>query len=148
MSKSKKSKERRLERHNKNIQKEKEHKISAWNNGKLIEENRNQGPYSPTYTRALTDRLCLYLNEEKEKANQVERGTIKILNKTTGLPLSPDEVFIRGFRKYKEKIIDLIIYWSPEVPQDLSYQSLKFLMEVYWDEVIEKKNPGALRKAL
>jgi len=148
MSKSKKSKERRLERHNKNIQKEKEHKISAWNNGKLIEENRNQGPYSLTYTRALTDRLCLYLNEEKEKANQVERGIIKILNKTTGLPLSPDEVFIRGFRKYKEKIIDLIIYWSPEVPQDLSYQSLKFLMEVYWDEVIEKKNPGALRKAL
>ena len=53
MSSSKRKKERRRMRYERNVRKEIEHKNQAWNDGKLIEENHNQGPYSQQYTIAV-----------------------------------------------------------------------------------------------
>ena len=41
-------------RYERNVRKEIEHKNQAWAEGKLIEENHNQGPYSAQYTIALS----------------------------------------------------------------------------------------------
>ena len=57
MSSSKRKKERRRMRYERNVRKEIEHKNQAWNDGKLIEENNNQGPYSEQYTIAVSERL-------------------------------------------------------------------------------------------
>ena len=44
MSSSKRKKERRRMRYERNVRKEIEQKNQAWNDGKIIEENNNQGP--------------------------------------------------------------------------------------------------------
>ena len=57
MSNKENKKRRRLERHIRNKNKEIEYKAEAWENGKLIEENHNNGPYSSKYTLELGERL-------------------------------------------------------------------------------------------
>lgn len=115
MSSSKRKKERRKARHDRNVKAEQEHKTQAWERGKLIEENHNQGPYSENYTKALAERLVEYVTAEQEK--------------------SPEQ-FVVGFRKYKMKIQDLILHWNPLVQKGPEYQWLKRLLEVYWDNVV------------
>ena len=83
MSSSKKKKERRRMRYERNVRKEIEHKNQAWNDGKLIEENHNQGPYSEQYTIAVSERLFQYVNQERDRSLQTE---------------TPAEEYIRGFR--------------------------------------------------
>lgn len=125
MSSSKRKKERRQQRYERNVQKEVTHKKEAWENGKLIEENHNQGPYSVDYTIAVSERLYKYILQEKERA---------LISET------PDVNFIKGFRKYKMKIQDMILHWNPEVPKTKQYESLKKLLEVYWDDVVANLN--------
>ena len=117
-------KERRKQRHERNIKKEQEYKKAAWDSGKLIEENHNQGPYSEQYTIDLTERLYKYLGQHEES----------------------DEEFIKGFRKYKMKIQDLILHWNPSVPKDSPYLGLKKLLEVYWDKVVTCERLSALKE--
>ena len=126
MSSSQRKKERRRMRYERNVRKEIEHKNQAWAEGKLIEENHNQGPYSAQYTIALSERLVQYVNQERDKALNMEPGSF--IDKRTQEPLSKDEVYVRGFRKYKMKIQDLILYWNPEVPRNRDYEYLKNLI--------------------
>ena len=145
MSGSNRKKERRRMRYERNVRKEIEYKNQAWKKGKLIEENHNQGPYSAQYTIDLAERLYKYVGQEKEKAIQVELGNIVITDRLTKLPLNPDEVFVRGFQKYKMKIQDMILHWNPEVKKNNYYEYLKKILEVYWDEVIANQNIKSLR---
>lgn len=142
MSSSKRKKERRRMRYEKHVRAEIEHKKQAWEEGKLIEENHNQGPYSPEYTIALSERLVQYVNQERDKALNMEPGSI--LDKRTQEPLSKDEVYVRGFRKYKMKIQDLILYWNPTVQRNNDYYYLKTLLDTYWDEVVAASNKAGL----
>ena len=138
MSSSQRKKERRRMRYERNVRKEIEHKNQAWAEGKLIEENHNQGPYSAQYTIALSERLVQYVNQERDKALNMEPGSF--IDKRTQEPLSKDEVYVRGFRKYKMKIQDLILYWNPEVPRNRDYEYLKNLLEAYWDKCIAERD--------
>lgn len=104
-------------RHLRNIAKEVAYKKQAWENGKLIEENHNQGPYSSGYTQELAERLYNIL---KNIVN--EEGTTK------------DKIIYR-FRQYKMKIRDLILHWGPETEKNQIYNYLKGSLEVYWDDL-------------
>lgn len=128
-SSSIKKRERRRARYNRNVQKEFDHKVSAWNNGKLIEENHNQNSYSPEYTIAISRRLVDLLVVERNRALKSEQ---------------PGEYFINGFRKYKQKIQDTILLWNRSVQINSDYIYLKQLLETYWDQVLGDSNPGAL----
>ena len=131
MSSSKKKEERRRMRYERNVRKEIEHKNRAWNDGKLIEENHNQGPYSEQYTIAVSERLFQYVNQERDRSLQTE---------------TPAEEYIRGFRKYKMKIQDMILHWNPAVPKTPQYEYLKTTLEIYWDEVVGNQDLGSLIK--
>lgn len=145
MSSSKRKKERRRMRYERNVRKEIEHKNQAWAEGKLIEENHNQGPYSAQYTIALAERLYQYVGQERDKAIKVANGELDpILDKKTQEVLSPAEIYVRGFRKYKMKVQDMILHWNPEVPKNEYYEFLKKTIEVYWDEVVANQNFEAL----
>ena len=118
MSNKENKKRRRLERHIRNKNKEKVYKEEAWENGKLIEENHNNGPYSPGYTLELGQRLFQIMKDVKEKmAEQEDKETYAIFR----------------FRSYRKKIQDYILHYSPEVPKNEVYESLKRLIETYWD---------------
>lgn len=132
MSSSAKKKERRRLRYERNVKKELDHKKEAWESGKLIEENHNGKCYSDEYTINLSKRLMQYLLQEYDKS---------LTN------IAPDIEFIRQFRKYRMKIRDLIILWSPNIPETIpEYEFLKGLIETYWDEVLEKNDLGSLLK--
>lgn len=119
-------KERRRLRHERNVEKDKTHKKEAWEAGKLIEENHNQGPYSVEYTMNLTSRLVQYILDEKKKSE------------------GDGSKFVEGFRKYRKKVIDCILHYNPSVPKGPDYHYLKNLLEVYWDEVLVNGNNNAL----
>lgn len=125
MSNRENKKIRRRKRYERNVNKEIVHKNTAWAEGKLLEENHNGGPYSENYTKALTDRLMLYISQ--------------------GWDGNDYEKYLKNFRKYKQKVITLLLHWSPEVPKSYpGYAELKNLMEVYWDVVMAEDNPSAL----
>lgn len=129
MSSSNRKKERRDLRHNRNIMKEIKHKEEAWNNGKLIEENHNDGPYTEQYTFELCNRLIQRLRENRIKALESD---------------NPGETFLISFRQYKMKIQDLILHWNDNVLKLGEYSYLKNLLETYWDDVIPFGNSNAL----
>lgn len=130
MSSSAKKKERRKLRYERNVQKELVHKQEAWDAGKLIEENHNSKSYSEEYTLALSRRLKEYLLQEYDRSLVSEVPSVE---------------FVRKFRKYRIKIRDLIILWSPSVPETIpEYEFLKGLIETYWDGVLGKEDPGTL----
>lgn len=115
MSSSKRKKERRQLRYERNVRREQEHKKAAWEAGKLIEENHNQGPYSVQYCIELADRL---------------------VQRVSGFTKAPDmdpERFLVKYRLYKNKIRDLVLYWNPECPESWEYHFLKESLEFYWD---------------
>lgn len=125
MSNRENKKIRRRQRYERNVKKEITHKNEAWTGGKLLEENHNGGPYSESYTKALTDRLMLYISQ--------------------GWDGEDYDKYLKNFRKYKQKVITLILHWSPDVPKTYpGYEELKNLLEVYWDEVVGENNPKAL----
>ena len=146
MSASKRKKERRRMRYEKHVRAEIEHKKQAWEDGKLIEENHNDGPYSEEYTLAVSERLYKYVGQERDRADAVERGELEYISKRTGLPYTPQEVYVWGFRKYKMKVQDMILHWNPGVPKNHYYDFLKLTLEVYWDEVKQNQNLQALRE--
>lgn len=151
MSSSKRKKERRRIRYERNVRKEIEHKNQAWAEGKLIEENHNQGPYSEQYTVALCERLVQYVKQEYDRAyTPGGRSETYIVptNPITGQPLTDDEIYVRGFRKYKMKIQDLILHWNPSVAKDSGYEWLKKLLETYWDEVVANHQADALKRII
>ncbi len=117
MSVSKRKKERRQARKERNQSKDFNHKRDAWISGKLIEENHNLKPYSEEYTIELANRL---------------------LSKVTySLSLPTVDDFINSFREYKNKIRDLIILWNPNVPEEKAFEILRTSLELYWDTDID-----------
>ena len=125
MSNRENKKIRRRQRYERNVKKEIDHKNTAWAEGKLLEENHNGGPYSENYTKALTDRLVLYISQ--------------------GWDGKDYEKYLKNFRKYKQKVITLILHWNPNVSKNYpGYEDLKNLMEIYWDEVVGEGNIEAI----
>lgn len=117
MAISKAKRARRRERYERNVAKEQAHKKQAWEEGKLIEENYNQGSYTAEYTKELSGRIIEYL-----------------ANDYNPVP----ELFLYTFRRYKGKIQDLILHWSEECEKDNTYNILKLLLETYWDSTPEE----------
>lgn len=107
-------KERRQERHKKNIEKEIKYKQEAWSAGKIIEPNHNGGSYPGDYSIEVGKRL-------KSKIYPGSRNFTA-------------EEYISKFRLWKMKIQDFILHYSPEIPKSSEYLYLKHLLETYWDE--------------
>lgn len=118
MSNKENKKRRRLERHIRNKNKEIAYKEEAWKKGKLIEENHNNGPYSPSYSLELGERLCSIMKDIYQKMEEQE---------------DKETYAIFRFRSYRKKIQDYILHYSPESPKNRSYEFLKKLIETYWD---------------
>lgn len=116
MSTSSRKKERRNLRKQKNIQNEINYKKEAWKNGKLIEENHNDGYYSTDYTTKLCDRLYDILKKIKENSKDNNECIVK-------------------YRKYKNKIRDLILRWNIDLDKNEKYYYLKNSIETYWDNI-------------
>lgn len=125
MTSSKRKKERRKMRYLRNVRKEVEYKKEAWENGKLIEENHNQGPYSPGYSIELGDRLMKIIQGYKEMCLQP--------NPENGGEPGGNEMMIRKFRMYRIKIRDFILHYNPGIPKTEAYEYLKLGIETYWD---------------
>ena len=130
MTSSKRKKERRRMRYLRNVRKEVEYKKEAWENGKLIEENHNQGPYSAGYSIELGNRLMDIIQNYKK---QCLESTEPFLDPKTGVQLSKEEVMVRKFRLYRMKIRDFILHYNPDIPKTEAYEYLKQGIETYWD---------------
>lgn len=115
MSTSKRKKERREQRKQRNIQKELDHKKEAWEKGKIIEENHNDGFYSSEFTLKISSRLIEIFSELKNTAGK------------------DNERILYGFRQYRIKVRDTILRWNPAVEYNSDYYYLKTLIETYWD---------------
>lgn len=111
-------------RYLRNVRKEVEYKKAAWESGKLIEENHNQGPYSPGYSIELGDRLMKIIQGYKEQCLSPDP--------MTGV-IGGNELMIRKFRLYRMKIRDFILHYNPEIPKTEAYEYLKQAIETYWD---------------
>ena len=118
MSNKERKRERRKQRHERNIRREVEHKREAWENGKLIEENHNNGPYSEGYAKELGKRLCDILDN----------------NKLMCLEDGGEELFVIKYRLLRIKIRDYILHYPPGLSKDCYYTRLKRSIETYWDE--------------
>lgn len=125
MTSSKRKKERRRMRYLRNVRKEVEYKKEAWENGKLIEENHNQGPYSAGYSIELGERLMKIIQGYKEMCLQP--------NPETGEGPGGNELMIKKFRMYRMKIRDFILHYNPDIPKTEAYEYLKNGIETYWD---------------
>lgn len=117
MSSSKAKKERRKARHERNILKDKSYKKSAWESGKLIYENHNDGYFSPEYSEEFVERLA---NNIQNDINQ--------------------ENFLQKYQKYKCHIITGVLRYNPELSKSRNYNLLKFSLETYWDNKDNFKN--------
>lgn len=124
MTSSKRKKERRRMRYLRNVRKEVEYKKEAWENGKLIEENHNQGPYSAGYSIELGERLMNIMKNYKNMCLQP--------HPETGI-VGGNDLMLRKFRMYRMKIRDFIIHYNPEIPKTEAYEYLKNGIETYWD---------------
>lgn len=124
MTNSKKKKERRKLRYLRNVRKEVEYKKDAWEKGKLIEENHNNGPYSPKYSIELGNRLYEIIKSFKEQA--FSNSSLNTVQK--------NEFLLIKFRMYRIKIRDFILHYNPIIPKSEEYNYLKSLIEIYWDK--------------
>lgn len=127
MTSSKKKKERRKLRYLRNIRKEVEYKKDAWEKGKLIEENHNNGPYSPEYSVELGNRLYNIIQSFKEQA--FSNSSLNSVQK--------NEFLLIKFRMYRIKIRDFILHYNSIIPKSEEYNYLKSLIEIYWDKPSE-----------
>jgi hypothetical protein len=121
MSSSERKKQRREQRYLRNKKKEEDYKKEAWESGKLIEENHNNKPYSPLYTSELGTRLYNILKDIEFKARDF-----------TDVEKRRDYVVYR-FRAYRKKIQDYILHYDPGTPKTEAYETLKYMLECYWD---------------
>lgn len=121
MSSSVRKKQRRQERHDRNKRKDESYKKEAWDNGKLIEENHNNKPYSSSYSIELGTRLYNIMKDIKEKSTQFEEE-------------KRNDYVVFRFRAYRKKIQDYILHYDPSTPKTEAYETLKSLLETYWDE--------------
>ena len=121
MSNKENKKRRRLERHIRNKNNEIAYKEEAWEKGKLIEENHNNGPYSAKYTIELGTRLYNIMKDTAIKTGQFETEEEK------------SSYAIFRFRSYRKKIQDYILHYDPGTPKTEVYEFLKHLIETYWD---------------
>ena len=120
MSSSKRKKERRRMRYERNVRKEQEYKKMMWETGqKLIEENHNGGPYSGPYSIELGERLYNIIQKYRAQCLEQDGGG--------------NEKFVMRFRLYRMKIRDFILHYNPDVPKTPAYQYLKSAIETYWD---------------
>lgn len=127
---TRRKKERRKLRYQRNVKKEFDYKNSAWQSGKLIEENHNGKYYSPEYSKALCYRLYKYIGEVMNQSMTAE---------------DPGRYILKGIWRYKTWIINLILKWSDSEPTNEYYDYLKRVLETYWDDIQEKcDNPCIL----
>lgn len=122
-NKSKNKKERRYQRYLRNKKKDEDHKKEAWEQGKLIEPNHNNGPYPVDYSIELGSRLRSIMTGKKEY----------ILLTDDDKNLTKNDRFIEEFRKYRLKIRDYLIHYNPEAPKNEDYMYLIELYETYQD---------------
>lgn len=116
MSSSKRKKERRRARYERNVAKQKLQQERDWLAGKLIEENYSNDNYSQKYTHALAERL------------------VELLRRGTAGAEGSNERFVKWYQMYRIKIRDLMILWNddePKLPE--VYHLLKTSLEFYWD---------------
>lgn len=119
MSSSKRKKERRRMRYERNVRKEIEYKKQAWESGKLIEENHNGGPYSGPYSVELGERLYNIIQRYRNQCLEPDGGG--------------NDWFVMKFRLYRMKIRDFILHYNPDIPKTNAYLYLKSAIETYWD---------------
>lgn len=122
-NKSRNKKERRYQRYLRNKKKDEDHKKEAWEQGKLIEPNHNNGPYPADYSVVLGFRLKNIMAEKKKQIVMTESEN----------GLTQNERFIEEFRKYRMKIRDYLIHYNPEAPKNEDYMYLIGLYETYQD---------------
>ena len=115
---------RKNQRHLKNKKQDADYKKEMWIGGKkLIEENHNNKPYSAEYSIELGSRLLSILKDIYLKSLEYEDQKLK-----------SDYTLIR-FRAYRKKIQDFILHYNPGISKTEDYEILKYLLEVYWDNV-------------
>ena len=119
MSSSKRKKERRRMRYERNVRKEIEYKKQAWESGKLIEENHNGGPYSGPYSVELGERLYNIIQRYRNQCLEQDGGG--------------NDWFVMRFRLYRMKIRDFILHYNPDIPKTSAYLYLKSARETYWE---------------
>ena len=122
-------KERRLQRHLRNKQKEVDHKKEAWDRGAFIEENHNNGPYSEDYTDKLANRLVDRLIQARNLAISCDVSNEFLIKADS----DRNKMFVMYFWKYRKISQDLILHWSPYLERDNRYNTIKNLLETYWD---------------
>lgn len=108
-------KERRLQRHLKNKEKDQTSKEAAWNSGKLIKPNHNHKPYSILYSDQLGERLITRLRNFKQAS-------------------SDNEEYLMKFRTLRIKCIEYILHYDFNFPKSNDFKKIKLLLDTYWDE--------------
>lgn len=138
MSSSQRKKERRQQRYERNVRKEKEYKEQAWENGKLIEPNHNNGPYPADYCVELGKRLFDRITTNRDLIYQ--NPSAHLAEGLVWEKLSPDlqkahvnSQLVFKFRLYRIKIRDFILHYNPGIPKTPEYKYLKRAIEEYWD---------------
>jgi hypothetical protein len=61
------------------------------------------------------------MKDIKEKSAQFEEG-------------KRNDYVVFRFRAYRKKIQDYILHYDPSTPKTEAYETLKSLLETYWDE--------------
>ena len=107
-------KEKRLERHIKNKRNEETHKKEAWKKGKLIRPNHNEKPFPIEYSKSLGIRLINLFKKYKEESTN-------------------NEEFVFKFQAYRKRCIEFILYYDHSYPLTNEYNTIKTLLETYWD---------------
>lgn len=111
---------RRKARYEKNLKKDITHKKEAWENGKLIEPNHNNGPYPEEYCIELGKRLVNIINQYRTQAQDSNEDQASY--------------FIQRFRLYRVKFRDFILHYNPDLEKTPEYEFIKRALELYWDE--------------
>lgn len=126
-------KKRRQERHNRNIQKQKDQRQASWNSGKLLRPQTQRDFWEPGFCKEYGARLVERIKEYKQRVSNGEFDDFEIPTKP-GIRYTREELFVFKFRLYKKKIISYILHCSPDMPKDENYWYLKRALETYWDE--------------
>lgn len=114
------SKSKRKERKIRNRELDAIRKKEALDNGKLIRENHNNDYYSKEFTIERSEKLFELIKTLEE------------------IFISKND-FWNNERIYNPEIINLLLYWSPEVEKDSKYEYLLNTINYYWDNIKNDK---------
>jgi hypothetical protein len=133
-SKSQRKKQRRLERHQKNIQKGETQKQESWESGRLIKPQMStyNSQWPEETCREFGERLVSRIKEYKQRVASGEFDDFE-LPSTPGVKYTRPELFVLKFRLYKRKAIDYILHYNQNIPKTPDYYYIKQALEIYWD---------------